>query len=152
MKYIKYSFTLFFIALTLSVASTGFTAKSRGGDPWRADQLIRPDVMAAVLNAGIGKMPVILNIGIMSNIKGAVAVGAADTPDGLKKLQEKLKTLSKSQPIIIYCGCCPLYKCPNVRPAFKLLQSEGFTHIQVLDIEHNLRIDWIGKGYPVEKD
>jgi hypothetical protein len=34
--------------------------------------------------------------------------------------------------VVIYCGCCPLDKCPNVRPAFTLLKTMGFTNLHVL--------------------
>jgi hypothetical protein len=37
-----------------------------------------------------------------------------------------------------------------VRPAFKLLNDLQFTNAKLLDLSHNLKADWIDKGYPVE--
>jgi hypothetical protein len=39
--------------------------------------------------------------------------------DALKKA---VAGLAKARPVL-YCGCCPMTKCPNIRPAFN---SEGY--------------------------
>jgi hypothetical protein len=52
--------------------------------------------------------------------------------------------------VVIYCGCCPFAKCPNVRPAFSTLLGMGFKNPRLLNLSHNLKADWIDKGYPLE--
>ena len=52
---------------------------------------------------------------------------------------------------MIYCGCCPLEKCPNIRVAFTALKDMGFTHLRVVLLQHDFNTDWITKGYPVAK-
>jgi hypothetical protein len=60
-----------------------------------------------------------------------------------------LSTLPKDANIVIYCGCCPFVKCPNIRPAFTLLNKMGFKKHKLLNLSHNVKTDWIDKGYPV---
>jgi thiosulfate/3-mercaptopyruvate sulfurtransferase len=52
--------------------------------------------------------------------------------------------------MVIYCGCCPWEKCPNVQPAMTTLQEMGFTRVRVLHLPDNFKTNWIDKGYPVE--
>jgi hypothetical protein len=52
---------------------------------------------------------------------------------------------------VVYCGCYPFEKCPNIRPAFEELRSMGFQHLRVLVLPNNLAKDWVGQGYPIEK-
>ena len=82
---------------------------------------------------------------------GAVCHGAAGTPQGLADLKEWAASVPKSANVVVYCGCCPLSKCPNIRPALLALRQMGFTHAQVLRIPTDFNTDWIAKGYPVEK-
>ena len=51
---------------------------------------------------------------------------------------------------LIYCGCCPWDRCPNVKPAIEALKQMGFTKVKVLYLETNFASDWIAKDYPVE--
>jgi len=51
--------------------------------------------------------------------------------------------------MVIYCGCCPFTKCPNIRPAFQQLKKMGFTNVKVLDLPVNLQTNWIAIGYPL---
>jgi len=52
---------------------------------------------------------------------------------------------------VIYCGCCPLERCPNIRPAFVALRQMGFTNVRVLLLPNSFEADWAGKGLPYEK-
>jgi hypothetical protein len=56
----------------------------------------------------------------------------------------------KDADIVLYCGCCPMVKCPNIRPAYRALREMGFQHVRVLNIATNMHEDWFGKGYPSE--
>jgi thiosulfate/3-mercaptopyruvate sulfurtransferase len=51
--------------------------------------------------------------------------------------------------VVIYCGCCPFSRCPNVRPAFELLKEMKFTMPRLLNLPHSLNDDWVSKGYPM---
>jgi hypothetical protein len=62
-----------------------------------------------------------------------------------------VKSLDHAKSIVIYCGCCPWGKCPNIRAAYRQLNSLGFTHVKALYIATNFGTDWASKGYPVEK-
>jgi thiosulfate/3-mercaptopyruvate sulfurtransferase len=66
-------------------------------------------------------------------------------------MRQQLSKILKDARIVIYCGCCPLEHCPNVRPAFILLNDMKFTNAQLLNLEHNVKTDWIDKGYPQAK-
>ena len=44
----------------------------------------------------------------------------------------------------------PYKNCPNVRPAFTLLNEMKFTNHKLLDLPANLKVDWIDKGYPMQ--
>jgi len=66
-------------------------------------------------------------------------------------LQARVAPLPRKSFIVLYCGCCPWVRCPNVGPAFKLLRDLGFTNVKVLYLANNLGTDWVDKGYPVER-
>jgi rhodanese-related sulfurtransferase len=76
-----------------------------------------------------------------------VAPGSRE--DGLNLLRDRVKTLAKSRFIVLYCGCCPWNRCPNVGGAYKTLSDLGFTNVKVLYIADNFGNDWVSKGYPV---
>jgi hypothetical protein len=63
-------------------------------------------------------------------------------------LKKTLSTLPKNKEVVIYCGCCPFDKCPNVRPAITALKEMKFTNYYLLNLPQNIRADWISKGYP----
>lgn len=84
------------------------------------------------------------------HIPHAEFAGPANKPEGIAKLRAAVESLEKGAPVVIYCGCCPMDKCPNVRPAYRALKELGFQHIRVLDLPTNFHTDWTAKGYPVE--
>jgi hypothetical protein len=49
---------------------------------------------------------------------------------------------------VIYCGCCPWSKCPNIAAAYDTLHDLGYTRIKVLYIAKDFGTDWVDKGYP----
>jgi thiosulfate/3-mercaptopyruvate sulfurtransferase len=125
------------------------------GEPWRADQLIEPAELARELT-GRGKRPVVLYVGYPllyagGHIPGAHYLGPASTVAGLRALQEATKKLPADGEVVLYCGCCPMDRCPNIRPAFRLMEQLRFINVKVLDIAVNFPQDWTRKGYPVEK-
>jgi hypothetical protein len=120
-------------------------------DPWKPAQLLSPGDLAKVIGDPQARQPFIFCIGPGAVIKGSIDIGPARDSSNLNKLRLQLSKLPKDAMVVIYCGCCPFEHCPNIRPAFTLLNEMKFTHPQLLNLEHNIKIDWINKGYPVTK-
>ena len=137
------------LLFAFTVILISFKNSRQPNDPWRNDQLIEPAALAAILNDPSAKQPVIYNIGIVRGIKNAIIEGAAKDSANLLKWKNELQTLPRDTDIVIYCGCCPFEYCPNIRPAFQLLNEMGFTHQKLLNLPHNLKADWVSKGYPM---
>ena len=116
-------------------------------DPWKPDQLLSPADLAATFNNN-DTLPVIFSIGPSAYIKGSINIGNAKEKENLEKFKEQVSKLPKNTAIVIYCGCCPVEHCPNIRPAFNLLTKMNFTNYKLLNLEHNIKVDWINKGYP----
>jgi hypothetical protein len=124
--------------------------RAQADEPWTEKQLKDPAALAATLADSKAPKPVIFNIGPVQQIKCAIAIGPANNKDNLEKLKRQLAKLPKDQEVIIYCGCCPFRRCPNVRPAFELLQQLKFKNAKLLNLPTSLNDDWISKGYPME--
>ncbi len=134
------------ICLTICTAVSCFGQQK---DPWTKKQLLEPSVLAGQLNLPENQRPVIIDVGPAGVIRDAQVTGPAEHADGIKNLKAILKDIPKTKEIVIYCGCCPFTKCPNIRPAFKTLLSLGFRNPRLLNLSHNLKADWIDKGYPL---
>jgi hypothetical protein len=125
-------------------------------DPWTADQLLQAEDLARIVSDPGNDSPLILYVGPAvlykrAHVPGAKGIGSTGEPDGLKSLQREAQALGRDRELVLYCGCCPWKVCPNVRPAFKMLQDMGFKRVKVLYLPHSLRQDWVNKGFPVEK-
>ena len=125
-------------------------------NPWKVSDLIQPEKLAARLTNTSTAKPAILFVGFQAlyhsaHIPGAIYVGAASKPEGLEALRQAAAKLPHGAEIVIYCGCCPFDRCPNVRPAYEELRKMGFTKVTVLALPTNTSKDWIAKGYPVER-
>jgi thiosulfate/3-mercaptopyruvate sulfurtransferase len=140
----------------VSTLATSFLLAGLG--PWccRADapladhQFEDPTALAAAMAYSKAAKPIIFNIGSAEQIKGAVEIGPVGKKANLEKFKEQLGKLHKDKEIIVYCGCCPLARCPNIKPAADLLEKMRFTNAKLLKLTTGLKEDWIGKGYPVE--
>jgi thiosulfate/3-mercaptopyruvate sulfurtransferase len=86
-----------------------------------------------------------------AHITGSVYAGPGSTATGLDDLKKAVAGQPRMRQIILFCGCCPWDKCPNIRPAFALLNRMGYTNVKVLHIPTDLKTDWIDKGYPTDK-
>jgi thiosulfate/3-mercaptopyruvate sulfurtransferase len=117
---------------------------------WSERDLKDPAELAATLSDSKAPQPVILNVGPVQQIKGAIAIGPASAPENLDKLKQQLAKIPKDKEVIIYCGCCPFRRCPNAQPAFDLLKQMKFTKARLLNLPTSLETDWISKGYPME--
>ena len=119
-------------------------------------QLVQPETLSRFLKEANSRGPLILQVGShvmfeQAHITGSVYAGPGSQASGLQMLEKKVASISKSTPIVIYCGCCPWNKCPNIGPAYKKLRDLGFTNVKALYIARNFGDDWVAKGYPTAK-
>lgn len=138
-----------FFGLLLAMACLG----QDGSDPWPTTALLEPPALVQALQSA--KPPTVLCVAFPvlyrnKHIIHAVYAGAGSKPEGIESLKKAVADLPKDADIVIYCGCCPMVRCPNVRPAYRTLHEMGFTHVRVLNIPTNMHTDWFSKNYPSE--
>ncbi len=122
-----------------------------------AADLIQPAELAAVLLGKAASRPLILQVGFrtlyeQAHIPGAEYLGAAGDATGLRALRERVSRLPRDTAIVIYCGCCPWSRCPNMAAAYEALRALGFTQLKALHIANDFGRDWVDKGYPVARN
>ena len=151
-------FPLSILAVLLALCSTFASAQSSGPADLQPGSalLLNPEDLVQLLQSPSGQKPLILNVGpsilyMQAHIPGAEYIGATSDKQGLERLKTRVKSLARSQSIVLYCGCCPWNHCPNVRPAYNGLHAMGFTNVKVLYIADNFGTDWVDKGYPTIK-
>jgi len=127
----------------------GNIACGQSKEPWTQEQLLPTAKLAERINNNQTDNLLILNIGPDAVIKGSVDIGPAQEKESISKLKAYLKDVKKDKEVVIYCGCCPFSRCPNIRPAFRTLTELGFKNARLLDIPQNIRVDWISKKYPL---
>lgn len=147
----KISILLFLFVITVSATASSLFSPQGQGDPWTQQQLLAPADLAKTLNNPNSSKPVIYSIGMQAIIKGSIDIGPAMRAENLNVLKQKLTKLAKNTQIVVYCGCCPFERCPNVRPAMELLKSMQFTNYKLLNLPQNIKVDWIDKGYPLSE-
>jgi thiosulfate/3-mercaptopyruvate sulfurtransferase len=140
---------IIFLALIASFTSCGQGSSTNQKEPWTQSQLLKPADLAQTLNDLQASQPYIFCIGPQAVIKGSVYIGPTKDKVNLDALKTQLNKLPKDANIVIYCGCCPFDRCPNIRPAFELLNKMEFKNQKLLDLPRNIKVDWIDKGYPV---
>ena len=138
----------FLVAL---VAALGLSQDAT--DPWSKSELLDPASLAKEIQSA--KPTAIVSVAFpvlyrSRHILHAVGAGPGNTTEGLQALKQAVAQLPKDADLVIYCGCCPMVKCPNIRPAYRTLREMGFTHIRVLNIATNMHTDWYEKNYPSE--
>lgn len=137
--------------LALAVLAVAFKSSVQiGKEPWTKDQLMEPAVLAKIISDSTAKKPIIYSIGPGADIKGSIEIGPGQEKENLDKLKAALEKLNRNTEIVIFCGCCPFEHCPNIRPPFKLLNEMKFTNHKLLNLSHNIKMDWFNKGYPVQ--
>jgi hypothetical protein len=119
-------------------------------------RLLQPVDLAKMLKATEKEKPVILQVGSrvmfsQVHIPGSEYAGPGSQASGIQSLESTVAALPKGRHIVLYCGCCPWNRCPNVGPAYRRLHDLGFTNVQVLYIANNFGDDWVSKGYPAVK-
>jgi thiosulfate/3-mercaptopyruvate sulfurtransferase len=85
------------------------------------------------------------------HVPGARKLKALDSDEGRRALTTELAKIPADTEIVLYCGCCPVRNCPNVRPASAAVRALGRANAHVLDLPTRFAADWTEKGYPVER-
>ncbi len=138
--------------LAVTAACSGDRAASVD-EPWGANsvtaaqlaqELAGPDKPVVVCTAP----PVMYRAG---HIPGAVLHGPATSASVVNGLKAWASTLPKSSSVVIYCGCCPLEHCPNLRPSYAALKDLGLRQLRVLLLPNDFGTDWVRPGFPVER-
>lgn len=142
------------LLMTLFLAGLTLAQEVSPSDPWTKSDLITTTELAKWLEAGKQPKPLLLHVGFRSlylqgHIPGSHYIGPTARPEGREALRSFAEKLPRNKQIVLYCGCCPWYECPNVRPGFSELKSMGFTRVKVLYVPDNFGRDWAAKGYPV---
>ena len=119
-------------------------------------QLMQAEDLNRILHGPRSARPLVLQVGshvlfTEAHIPGSEYAGPGSSDDGLNTLRNRIKALPRATFIVLYCGCCPWNHCPNVGPAYTMLNHMGFTRVKVLYLADNLGADWVDKGYPVAR-
>lgn len=117
--------------------------------------LLAPATLAARLSAPDRANLAIFYVGppvlfAKGRIPGAKMLPPPDSDEARKALQTELSRVPKDRDVVLYCGCCPVKSCPNVRPASTAVRALGRSNAWVLDLPTRFATDWTEKGYPVE--
>ena len=137
-------------------AGLGWPASGPQTNPWKSSQVVEPARLAKMVSGKSAVKPVVVCVGFDFLFKGAHVPGASyagptSGPEGMAALKKWAASIPRNREVVLYCGCCPLPQCPNIRPAFKTLTAMGFKDLKVLDLPDNFKQNWVGKGYPVAK-
>jgi len=149
----------YFVAAVLLPGVTLLVVFSRslvaGSDPWTKAQTVQPaDLVKELENPKTAPTVVFVGFKHLStagHIKGAQYHGTTGGDQGLKEFTAWATSVPRTANLVIYCGCCPIDRCPNIRPAFKVLQGLGFNNVRVLLLPTNFATDWAERGRPYDK-
>jgi thiosulfate/3-mercaptopyruvate sulfurtransferase len=122
--------------------------------PWpSADVIQTGDLVKRIQDKA--NAPAVFQVGFANlykskHVPGSVYAGPGSKDEGLADLKKAVADVPKDRQIVLYCGCCPWDRCPNMKPAYSLLHSLGYTRIKIVEIPNNFAKDWVEKGFPVE--
>jgi len=130
--------------------------EKKAAEPWSSSEMMPPAVLAKMLTDKYLSVPTVVFVGFRSlygggHVPDASYHGTASTEQGLAELKAWTTSLPRSTELVIYCGCCPMDKCPNIRPAYTALSALGFKKVRVLILPTSFAADWAEKGYPIQK-
>lgn len=124
-------------------------------NPWSASQTVEPrDLLKELSDPKTA--PTVLFVGFQrlytaGHIKGAQYHGTGGNAEGMAQIKSWAESQPRSTNLVIYCGCCPMDRCPNIRPAFSALRDLGFSKLRVLVLPTSFEVDWAEKGFPYDK-
>src|SRR5882672_6609027 len=132
----KLLLALFCVILLIS-ALTRNLAVAMPSDPWTAAQTVQPAQLVTELQEVKDPHVLVIYVGARTlynggHIPGALFYGPGSSERGIADLRKYAATLPERSDVVLYCGCCPLEKCPNLRPAFTWLKDMGFARLRVL--------------------
>lgn len=144
------------LAVGLSACSGDPAGTTSSKEPWGENTVKPADLVAELANTSGADKPVVVCTAPpflfrAGHVPGAVLHGPMTSPAVINDLTAWAQPLPRSSNIVIYCGCCPMEQCPNIRPAYTVLKDLGFTRLRVLVLPDNFATDWVGRGYPIEK-
>lgn len=121
--------------------------------PFSKAVLIEPADLANQLKQPGAQRPIVLQVGFpnlyeQGHIPGSLHAGPCSKTQGLADLQQAAAGMARGREVVIYCGCCPMSRCPNVHPAYEALKRMGFERVRVLNVRHTFVQDWTKKGLP----
>ena len=119
-------FAAFVAAWMLSAVTNPALGETKPAASVPSTDLIQPADLAASLKSS--PQLLILQVGFrtmydQSHIPGSDFAGPGNTPAGLQVLRDRVASLPKDTAIIIYCGCCPWSRCPNIAAAYDTLHG-----------------------------
>jgi rhodanese-related sulfurtransferase len=122
----------------------------------KTEATISPEDLVKALKLPAKQQPLVLNVGphtlyLQSHIPGAEYIAPGSNAQFNAALETRMKSVPHGKFVVIYCGCCPWIRCPNIHPALAMLQARGFTNVKMLYIADNFGNDWVYKGYPATK-
>ena len=116
--------------------------------------LVQPPELAAQL-AAEGAHPAVFMVGPnvlfrSRHIPGSVFAGPGQQEAGLAMLKAEAAKLPRDRAVVVYCGCCPWDRCPNIKPTVELLKQMGFANVKALYLATGFKADWLDHGYAAE--
>lgn len=141
-----------FVILLCSILSVGAMGQASAIP---TSQLISPEDLVKLLQT-VKPGPLMIQVGshvlyAQAHIPRSEYIGPASSASGIQQLRKRVESLPRTKMIVLYCGCCPWVRCPNVKPAYEALADMGFRNLKVLYISDNFGTNWVDKGYPTEK-
>ena len=114
------------LLLSAACAGGGSDAPS-SKEPWGANVVEAADLVKELASADkpivvCTAPPFMYRTG---HVPGAVLHGPTIEPAVIRQLTEWAQTLPRTTNLVIYCGCCPLSHCPNLRPAYTRAEGTG---------------------------
>lgn len=156
------SFLLFCLVLGFALGVVGFAARPAKAEPSAGRAVVassaipklermEPAELAELVRSG--HAPVVLQVGFTKlyaegHVPGAIHAGPMVSADGRALLAKTVARMDRHKLLVIYCGCCPWEKCPNIRAAFAALRRMGFADVKALYLPDNFGVDWVRHGYP----
>lgn len=116
--------------------------------------LVQPQEFAGQV-AAKGVRPAVFMVGPnvlyrSKHIPDSIYTGPGRDEASLAMLKAEAGKLPRDREVVVYCGCCPWDRCPNVKPAFDLLKQMGFAKVKVLYLETGFKADWLDKGFEAQ--
>jgi len=95
-------------------------------DPWTKTEVVEPAQLAKAVQSA--KAPIVISVAFpvlynARHIVHAINAGPGSKAEGIELLKKAVASYPKDADIVLYCGCCPMVRCPNIRPAYRTLKE-----------------------------